>query len=437
MIAVTLSTSDVLMLVAILVLLVVLIFLAIAETAINRISLPKAEAMHHEQGSKSSAALLELVRQPERFINPVLVTVTVLQTGQAFLTSLLAASITDSWIGPVVAFVLNVVVFFVLAEAMPKTWAVLSAERAALFTARLTRWLVSFPPLRFLTRGLIGVTNVLLPGKGLKQGPFVSERELLGIVHAAAEDEVIEHEERELIESIIEFGDTVAREVMVPRPDIVFLRDDDNIAYALDKAIHHGFSRLPVFSSSEDEDDVVGVAYTKDLVRAEREGGGEMKVGDITRAVRYIPETKSLPTLMREMQADKTHMVIVVDEYGGIAGLVTLEDVLEELVGEIVDEYDREDTDVERLPDGSYLIHGGMSVDEVNELLGAKLPNEDWDTVAGFVFGSLGHVPRTGEAFEFGGWRFEADLVDGRRIRRVRVTPVAAAVADDAPAEAG
>jgi CBS domain containing-hemolysin-like protein len=192
-----------------------------------------------------------------------------------------------------------------------------------------------------------------------------------------------------------------------------------------------------VFSASEDEDDVVGVAYAKDLMRAERDGGGEMKVGDITRAVRYIPETKPLPTLMREMQADKAHMAIVVDEYGGIAGLVTLEDVLEELVGEIVDEYDREDTEVERLPDGTFLIDGGIGIDEVDELLGVDLPDEDWDTLAGFVLGSLGHVPRTGEAFEHGGWRFEADLVDGRRIRRVRVSPVEPVVADDAPAEAG
>jgi CBS domain containing-hemolysin-like protein len=434
MIAATFGGNEILMLIAILALLVLLILLAIAETAINRISLPKAEALDHELNSKSSAALLDLVREPEQFINPVLVTVTAAQTGQTFLVSLLVARLTDGWVGPLIAFVVNVIVLFVIAESMPKTWAVVRSERAALLSARPTRWLSHFPPLRFVARALIGITNVLLPGKGLKQGPFVSERELLGIVHAAAQDEVIEHEERELIESIIEFGDTVAREVMVPRPDIVFMRDDDTVAYALDKAIRHGFSRLPVRSAHEDEYDVVGVAYLKDLVRAEREGEGQMKVGDITRPVRYIPETKPLPTLMREMQADKAHMAMVVDEYGAIAGLVTLEDVLEELVGEIVDEYDREDTEVERLPDGTFLIDGRMSIDEVNDLIGADLPDEDWDTVAGFVFATLGHVPRTGEAVDFDGWRFAADLVEGRRIRRVRVTPIAAA---GAPAEAG
>ena len=209
---------------------------------------------------------------PERFINPLLVTITFLQTGQAFLTSLLA----DRLFGPtgiIVGFVLNVVVFFVLAEAMPKTYAVLSAERAALLTARPTELLVSFPPLRLISRGLIGLTNVLLPGKGLKEGPFVSEQELLGIVEAAAEDEVIEHEERELIESIIEFGDTVAREVMMPRPDMVIIENDSTVTAALDLAIAHGFSRLPVHA--EDGDDIIGLTYMKDLIRAEREGQGD------------------------------------------------------------------------------------------------------------------------------------------------------------------
>jgi CBS domain containing-hemolysin-like protein len=434
MLAAEFTGADALLLAVILLLLVLLALLAVAETAINRISLVKAEALSHD-GSRRARALLRLVEAPEKFLNPVLLMVNILQLASAYLSTILLDRLFGPW-GLLAGFVLNVGILFVFTEAVPKTWAVLHSEQGALATARPTLWLVKFWPLRVITQALIGFANWILPGRGLKQGPFVSERELLGIVHAAAEDEVIEHEERELIESIIEFGDTVAREVMVPRPDIVFLRADDTVAFALDKAIQHGFSRLPVFSAAEDEDDVVGVAYTKDLVRAEREGSAEMKVGDITRPVRFIPETKPLPTLMREMQADKAHMTVVVDEYGGIAGLVTLEDVLEELVGEIVDEYDREDTHVVQLDGGGYLIDGGMSIDEVNELLGAHLPDEDWDTVAGFVFDSLGHVPRTGEAVEYAGWRFEADLVDGRRIRRVKVSPLPSVV-PEASAEAG
>jgi CBS domain containing-hemolysin-like protein len=417
-IAVQFTGVDLLMVVAILLILVVLIFLAIAETSLNRISKVKAQALAESLDTKSAHALERLVTHPERFINPVLVTVTFLQTGQAFLTSLLA----DRWFGPVgvvIGFVLNVVVFFVLSEAMPKTWAVLSAQRAALGTARFVELVVSFPPLRIISRGLIGLTNVLLPGKGLKQGPFVSEQELLGIVEAAAEDEVIEHEERELIESIIEFGDTVAREIMMPRPDMVIIPNEATVTHALDLAISHGYSRLPVFGPGDD--DVIGLAYTKDLIRAEREGRGDLSVLDLVRPVRFIPENKPVSRLMREMQAGKFHLAIVADEYGGIAGLVTLEDCLEELVGEIVDEYDIEEHTVERLPDGDYLVDGGTSIDELNELLGGSLPNDDWDTLGGLVFNTLGHVPDPGEELEVEGWRLTAEEVEGRRIRLVRV----------------
>jgi len=244
-IAASFSGTDVWMLVAIVVLLLILAFLAMAETALNRISKVKAQAIADSVGSRSARQLARLAHHPERFINALLVTITICQTAQAFLTSILADRLFGT-VGLIVAFVLNVVVFFVLAEAVPKTYAVLHPERAALVSTGPTAALVGFPPLQLISRALIGLTNVLLPGKGLKQGPFVSEQELLGIVEAAAEDAVIEREERELIESIIEFGDTVAREVMVPRPDMVTIPHDATVSGALDIAIEHGFSRLPV-----------------------------------------------------------------------------------------------------------------------------------------------------------------------------------------------
>jgi putative hemolysin len=431
--AVVWTTIDTVMLVAIVLLLVVLMFFAVAETSLNRISRVKAQALADSSKKPSARALFRLVSHPERFINPILVTITFLQTGQAFLTSLLADRLFGGT-GVFIGFLLNVILFFVLAEAMPKTWAVLSAERAALATARVTELIVSFPPLRAISRGLIGLTNVLLPGKGLKEGPFVSELELLGIVEAAAEDEVIEHEERQLIESIIEFGDTVAREVMVPQPDMVVVNDSSSVTQALDLAIAHGFSRLPV--SGTNDDDIVGLAYTKDLIRSERDGRGDIPVLELARPVRFIPENKPVARLMREMQAGKFHLAIVVDEYGGIAGLITLEDCLEELVGEIVDEYDTEVATVERLPNGDYLVDGGTSIDDLNDLLNVRLPNEDWDTVAGFVFGTLEHVPEPGESVEFDGWRFVTEEVEGRRIRRIRIVVGPTLAADRADASA-
>jgi putative hemolysin len=419
--AVDFTTADVGVIIAIGVLLLGLAYLAVAETALNRVSKVRAQALAEDQPSGATRALLQLVSRPERFINPLLVMVTILQTAQAFLITILADRLFGA-VGVIVAFVLNVVIFFVLAEALPKTWAVLHSDRAALATARPTLALVSFPPLRLISNALIGLANVLLPGKGLKQGPFVSERELLGIVEAAAQDEVIEHEERELIESIIEFGDTLAREIMVPRPDMVTLNADGTVSQALDKAFEHGFSRFPVVGGTVD--DVIGIAYTKDLMRVEREGKGQQPVAAIVRPAVFVPETKPVARLMREMQAGKFHMAVLVDEYGGIAGLVTLEDCIEELVGEIVDEYDMEDTDVERLADGALRVDGGLPIDELNELLDEELPDSDWDTVGGFVLSSLGHVPHEGESVEYRGHRFTAERMEGHRIARVRVSPV-------------
>jgi CBS domain containing-hemolysin-like protein len=418
MIAASLSGTDIWMLVAIVVLLVVLIFLSVAEMGLSRISRHKAATLA-DKGGKSGKALLRLVTEPERWVNPLLLTVNICQTVQATLTGIVAGRLFGA-AGVVIGVVLNVIVFFVLAEAVPKTYAVLYPERAARVTARPVAAIVGFGPLQWVSRGLIGLTNVIVRGKGLEKGPFVNEQELLGIVEAAAEEGVVEHEERELIESIIEFGDTVAREVMVPRPDIVTVDHDASVTRALDVAIEHGFSRLPVLGPNED-DDVVGLAFTKDLMRAEREGDGGKPVTDFLRSVRFVPENKPVNRLMREMQAEKFHLALVADEYGAISGLITLEDCLEELVGEIVDEHDEEEPTIEHVGEGEYLVDGGLAIGDLNELLDAHLPDEDWDTVGGFLFGTLEHVPEAGESVPFDGWTFTVVEMEGRRVRRVRV----------------
>ena len=413
------NNIDMLMLVTIFILLLVLIFTSVAEMGLSRITKTKAASLA-DKGFKSGRALKRLVGSPERWVNPLLLTINICQTVQATLTGIVSARLWGTY-GVIIGVIANVLVFFVLAEAVPKTYAVLYPQKAALATARPISALVAFPPLRLVSHWLIGLTNVIVRGKGLEQGPFVSESELLGIVEVAAEDDVIEHEERELIESIIEFGDTVAREVMVPRPDIVTLDDTMTVTAALDMAITHGFSRLPVLGGTDD-DDVVGLAYTKDLMRAEREGGGERTIADFLRPARFIPENKPVSRLMREMQADKFHLALVADEYGALAGLITLEDCLEELVGEIVDEHDEEETEVQRLADGDYSVDGGMSISDLNDLLDLGLPDDHWETVAGFLFGTLEHVPVAGESVVRDGWRFTATEVEGRRIRRVEVS---------------
>jgi CBS domain containing-hemolysin-like protein len=411
-----LSGGDLAMIVAIVVLLIGTTFLALSETALTRMTRSKAQALAEKD--RKGRRLEWLVARPERFLNPVLLTLLICQLVQASLLGILADHLFGGW-GVLAATVINVVVVFTIAEAAPKTWAIQHPERAALLAAGPVSALARFWPIRVLSRALIGLANVLLPGKGLKEGPFVSEEELLALASVAVEEDVIEEEERDLIEQIIEFGDTVVREVMVPRPDMVTVPSDFRVADVMEIMILNGFSRVP--ASGEGIDDIVGVVYAKDLMRAERDGKGNAVVADLMRPARFVPVTKRIAELLPEMQADHVHLAVVVDEYGGTAGLVTLEDLIEELVGEIHDEYDREEPLVEPVGDDEVRVKASMPIDEVNEVLDADLPEGDWNSIGGFVFHLLGHVPAEGESVEYEGRRLWAERVQRRRIGRVRI----------------
>ena len=426
MIAKAPTTIDWWIIAALLMLLLVLVIFSIAEMGLSRMSKPKAQALA-DSGAKGGASLLSLVRNPEKWVNPLLLSVNICQTVQATLTGVVAGRLFGA-AGVVTGVLLNVVVFFVFAEAVPKTYAVIHSDRAALSTARLISALAKFWPLRMASQALIGLTNIVVKGKGLEQGPFVREQEFLGIIEAAAEEEIIEHEERELIESIIEFGDTVVREIMQPRPDFVLLQMGTTVDAALDEAFEHGVSRLPVMHEDEEgNEDVLGVAYIKDLMIRSRAGGGAESIDSLVRPAIVIPESKPVAKLMREMQKDHFHMAIVADEYGSIAGLVTLEDCLEELVGEIVDEHDDEDASIRQLPNGVSLVDAGMAISDFNDVFKISLNDEEFDTVGGYMFGVLEHVPAVGESIEIDGWKLAAEEIEGRRITSVRVSPIVVA----------
>ena len=414
------TNSDIWMFVAIGFLLIGLIFLALAEMSLSRITKQKAQALV-DQGEKSARLILRLAEEPTRWVNPLLLTVNILQTVQATLTGVVVGRLFGA-AGVVIGVALNVIVFFVLAEAVPKTYGLLHPVRGATLTARPVSAIVGFLPLQIVSRWLIQLTNVIVPGKGLAAGPFISEQEFLGIVEAAAKESVIEHEERELIESVIEFGDTVVREIMIPRPDIVTINDDLSITEALDIVVEHQLSRLPVLrADDDDQDDLVGVVYAKDLIAAERSGGGNESIKICLHTVEVVPETKLVSDLMRQMQSEKFHLAMVADEYGILVGLVTLEDCLEELVGEIGDEHDDDDTSVQRQSNGDYLVTGATTINKINDLIGTKISEDDYDTVGGLVFGLLGHVPDVGESVVQEQWRFRVEELDGRRIQVVRV----------------
>jgi CBS domain containing-hemolysin-like protein len=395
--------------------------LALSETALTRTSKAKAQALVEER-RRGATTLLRLVERIGTVLPIVLFALELCTLVAATLVGVVSAHAFGAW-GVAIATAFEVVVIFVVAELAPKTWAIQHTERAALRSAPIIRLLVAFKPLGWITRALIAISNAILPGKGIKSGPYTSDEMLRAIADEAVEEDVIQHEERTLIHSIIDFGDTVVRDVMVPRPDMVAVESHARIIDVIDIIIPAGFSRIPVYGQGID--DIVGVVYAKDLMRAEREGREEDPVSTIMREARFTPESKKVSELMREMQAGKYHLAMVVDEFGGTAGLVTLEDLIEELVGEITDEYDIEEAPSERLGDGTVVVNARMPVGEVNELLdSSELPEGDeWDTVGGLLYSLLGHVPVEGEAAFVDGHRLVAERVQGRRIGRVRISP--------------
>ena len=291
----------------------------------------------------------------------------------------------------VIAATVMTVVTFICAEVAPKTYAVQHTDRAALFVAPFVYFLTRLPGLGQLTRLLIAIGNVVTPGKGLKSGPFVSEDEIKAMVDEAERDDVIEEEEREMIHSIFEFGDTILREVMVPRPDMVAVpRDPAPGGAGADPA--HRLLAHPGLRRHHRRGGRPGLP--KDVLRRLHDGQADKPLADILRPAPYMPESMRAAECLREMRKRKSHMVIVIDEYGGTSGLVTIEDLLEEIVGEIADEYDREEPNVEPLPDGDYRVNARLGIDEVNELLDVELPSTEWDSIGGLLFNLVGGVPR-------------------------------------------
>jgi CBS domain containing-hemolysin-like protein len=396
--------------------------LALAETAFTRASRVRLLALE-EEGDKRARRVVRLFERPELTLNSILLLVLGCQMiGATLLGTVLEPRLGAA--GIAISIFVEVFVVFTLFEVVPKTFALQHSERTVLFISPLLASITGFLPLRLLTRMFIGFANVVLPGKGMRTGPFATEADILSMADAAAQDAAIETEERELIHSIFEFGDTVVREVMLPRPDMVAVEADATVDEGILRAIEAGKSRLPAYEDTIDN--VLGLVFLKDLVARGAAGEGSGPVRESLRSAHFVPESKRVAELLREMQTEKFHMAIVVDEYGGTAGLVTMEDLLEEIVGEITDEYDVPEPAVERLGDGTLRVPGKTPIDEVNELLDVELPQDEWDTVGGLVFNTLGHVPIEGECLHVDGLEFCAERVQGRRIVSVIITRLAA-----------
>ena len=389
--------------------------LAIAEASLTRMSRVRALALIEEK-RRNAVTLERIESDPPRFLNAVYLAVMFAQNGSAILVAILAER-EFGGLGITLVSVAFTLLYFVLVEAMSKTFGVLHSDRAALAVAPLV-WFLG-RALAAPTRFLIGIANVLLPGRGLKQGPFVSEAELRSMAEVGHEEGSIEREEKELIHSIFEFGDTIVREVMIPRPDVTAIESDKALRDVQALVLQHGYSRIPVFT--DDLDDVLGIVYAKDVLKALHQGRHDMPLSDIAREPHFVPESKKVADLLREMQQEKFHIALVTDEYGSVSGLVTLEDLLEELVGEITDEYDTEEPELEEVADGVYRVDGKMAIDEVNEILDVELPDEEWDTVGGLMLGLMGSIPDEGQEVTFRHLTFTAEKVNGRRISKILI----------------
>jgi putative hemolysin len=403
--------------------------LSLAETAFTRASRIRLLAAE-EEGDKRARRVLRLLEHPEQTLNSILLLLLGCQMiGATLLGTVLEPSLGAA--GIAIGIVVEIFVVFTLFEVVPKTFALQHSDRTALAISPLLVWVTRFWPLRMVSGLFIGFANVVLPGKGLRHGPFTTEAEILTMADVAAQQATIETEERELIHSIFEFGDTVVREVMLPRTDMVAVEADATVDEAIGTAIEAGKSRLPAYEDTTDN--IVGLVFLKDLVARSAAGQGAEPVRESLRPAHYVPESKRVAELLREMQTEKFHMAIVVDEYGGTAGLVTMEDLLEEIVGEITDEYDLPEPVVELLANDVLRVPGRTPIDEVNELLAVDLPQEEWDTVGGLVFNTLGHVPVEGECLQNDGLEFCAERVQGRRIVSVIITRLESPRGDEPP----
>ena len=405
---------------ALVVLVLLAAFFAASEAALVGVSRLRARAMM-EKGIKRARAVLLVTEDRNRFLTSILVGNTIV----LLVASSLATYVFIRAGVPSAAVISTIVMTFVLllfGEILPKTIAVSDNERWALRLApgmQRVAWLLT--PLVYLFQFL---TNIILRPLGIKHPHqiFVTEEDIRTIVNVGAEQNVLEEQEREMIHSIIEFGDTIVREVMTPRPNVVAVAINDSPRRALDMVIAEGYSKLPVFEESKD--DIVGVVHDRELLIALANGSlASTPLRSLMRPIAHVPENKKIAELLREMQRDKFSMAIVVDEYGGTAGLVTMEDLLEEIVGEIRDEHDEgEEEPVRIISDREAVVDSGVNIEDVNAKLGTDLPHEEFETIGGYTVGLFGRLPQEGEEIPVDDHtRLKVERMRGRRIMAVRI----------------
>ena len=403
---------------------------AASEAALARVSRTRAAELV-DAGRRGSAALARVVEEPAPTLSVATFLRVLAESGAAVAVTLVATGTTAVWWhAGLAAAAIMAALLFVVVGVGPRTIGRQHADTVGLVAAPVVTALARV--LGPLARLLVAVGNMLTPGPGYRDGPFASEAELRDLVDIASETDLIESDEREMIHSVFELGDTIAREVMVPRTALVSVDTGTTLHRAMTLFLRSGFSRVPV--TGDGLDDVLGIVYVKDVARrlhVHPDSARSQVVDDVMRPVHFVPDSKPVDDLLREMQRTSAHVAVVVDEYGGTAGLVTLEDILEEVVGEISDEFDADPPDVEPLPDGAFRVPSRMHTEDVGDLFGLDVDDEDVDTVGGLLAKSLGRVPIAGARGTIRGLDLTADRFEGRR-KQLATVIVRRAAADDA-----
>ena len=395
--------------------LVVAFLLATVEESLWHVSRARAEEMA-EEGMPGAAALVRIVRDNAAYLSvTTFVRVLFESAAMVLITVAVVDLVPGTWRPVLVAVAVMAVVSFVLVSVSPRTIGRQHVDGVARLGAPVVLWLGRV--LGPVARGLVLVGNAVTPGRGFQHGPFQSESELRDLVDMAGENALIEADEREMIHSVFELGDTLAREVMVPRTDMVTIDHERRARHAMSLFLRSGYSRVPVVGAGSD--DVLGMLYFKDVVRRVNGDAEAMAVPVTTlmRPVHFVPESKPVDDLLREMQQEQNHAAVVIDEYGGTAGLVTIEDILEEIVGEIADEYDREQPEVEDLGDGRYRVAAAMDIDDLADLFDVHIEEDEVSTVGGLLGKVIGQVPIVGSHCEVAHLSLTADRMAGRRHR--------------------
>lgn len=386
--------------------------LAAADSALTVLS--RTELVDLASKSRASRSLIAISNDPGAHVNALNFMRIVVETTAAVLVTLVFASLFAEWWWVLLfSALIMTAASFVLVGSSPRSVGRVHARAVMRFSARTVRAIrVLLGP---IADALVAFGNRVTPGRP-RTATFSSEEQLLSMVDEATELDVLEEDDRELIHSIFEFSDTVVREVMVPRTNMVTIDGDANMGAAMGLFLSRGVSRVPVIG--EDIDEVLGVLYLRDVARVVYEqtlDADTLTTEQLARAALFVPESKKADALLRQMQLESNHLAMVVDEYGGIAGLVTLEDLIEELVGDIADEYDREVPEIEDLGHGKYRVSARLSIDELGDIFGIELEDDEVDSVGGLLTKVLGRLPVVGSLAEYSGLLLEAERTEGRR----------------------